>query len=462
MSVYIGQSSCRNLVTYSDCIQKNCHLFEEQRLNADDIEYPHYPTIQAVLGDSNGALSARSHETFARHVLPNGPPPFRPTSLLMSETSSKILSKIKKTKAFQQMYKSRAYYLFLDVIERLGTFVDKIASKKVQMTHANIVAVQTFINKILQKSGQKLKLKWPLVMLNPNFLRDILSNPTFLVMLFHTIETAYVSLPTTSFWLKPLMRMVKQPSAEKEEQVWWRRKRLYDTLNGLGSSELQPNLKAHHFRQPGREVSVAVPDVVSGFRKLIGLKPPNPTYFKHPPEQYPAPIEPPFPLPPQPLPSMTQQEIYWPQDYAMPPSLQPQQHVQLQIGEDPYASSNQVIDQQTNSDRSKLHSADLVNPTSQDHLIEQSMRGDYSVMSGDWLSPGAVSHTDLMSQGEFDSLDQQEKDRVFREFHGHMQESSFINDLIRKQDEYVDSIVSKSLPTPRRDDAGSNVATKAI
>lgn len=441
---YISQSNCGKLYE-ENCSKKTCHPIGVQRRSFDDIEYPHYPTIQAVLAESsNSADLARSHDTSVRHILPSGPPPFRPTTLLMSETSSKILSKIKRTQAFKQIYKSKAYYLFLDVIEQLGALVDNIATKKIQMTKTNIAAIQTLFNKILQKSGQKLKLKWPLVMLNPNFLRELLSNPTFLVMLFHTIETAYVSLPTT-FWLKPLVKLVKQPSPEKEEQVWWRRKRIYETLNGLGSSELQPNLKTQHFRQPGRETTVAIPDVVSTFRKIVGLKPPNPAYFKYPPEQYPTPIM----LQASPI----QQGIYAP----------PHDYQQQQVHEDQIGASNQAMDLQTTFKVNGHQSDEPMYPTtSQDQLNEQSMRGDYSVMSNDWLNPGGVSQKDLLSQGEFDSLDQHEKDRVFREFHGHMQESNFINDLIRKQDEYVDSIVSKSLTASRRrreeeDAASSNV-----
>jgi hypothetical protein len=213
---------------------------------------------------SNSAAANANGKLPVGHILPSGPPPFRPPSLLLSLNSWGALEKLKRTKIFKRMYKSRAYYLFLDVIQQLVIMLDNIAKKKIDLTDSNVATIQAVVHKLAFKGGQKLKLKWPLVMLNPHFIKELLGTPTMLVMLFHAIEVAYMSLPT-AFWLKPLVKLVKQPSPEKEDEVWWRRKRLYDIVNGPGSSELQPNLKAIHFKRPPAEPSAGIADLLHHF-----------------------------------------------------------------------------------------------------------------------------------------------------------------------------------------------------
>lgn len=236
-------------------------------------------TIQSI----NGRFSGSDHERadYRAVILPSGPPPFRPSSIILGLNSMGLLKKLKKTKIFKRMYKSKVYYLFLDTLQQLAVLAEKVSKKKLDIAEANMATIQAVTNKLVSKGGQNLKLKWPLVMLNPQFLRELLSSPTFLVMLFHAIEVAYMSTPI-NFWLKPLVKLVKQPSPKEEEQIWWRRKRLYDTLNGHGASELQPNLRSIHFKQPGEPTPVAFPHLVQMFRDLTGRPAPNPDHYKYP------------------------------------------------------------------------------------------------------------------------------------------------------------------------------------
>lgn len=414
-------------------------------------------------------------------ILPSGPPPFRPSSLMLGLGTSGALDKLKRTKMFKRMYKSKVYYLFLDVLQQLNILVDKMAKKKIDVTGAHMAAIQATVSQLALKGGHSLKLKWPLVMLNPHFIKEILSSPTFLVMLFHAIEVAYTSLPA-HFWLKPLVKLVKQPSPEKEEKIWWRRKRFYDTLNGHGSSELEPNLKTIHFKNPGSPTPVAFPTLTSIIRHLAGKPPPNPRHYKYPVNN--VIVQPDFATPHDGFELMENNLIEaHPTNYdlmnlgtttssgddsavnhhANEMYMTTAQEESFLANQSPHSSgghhNHHYVEETKDHDvvsasESKTTNQQTRRPPAEVH---QSMNVDYRSKSGNGQSDRIVveqegwltqvpSKDELMSQQEFDSLDAHERELVLREARDRFEESRLTNELIKQQNDFVDSFVN------RRDD----------
>lgn len=340
--------------------------------------------------------------SFGQH-LPNGPPPFRPTKLMLALSGSGALRRVKSSKLFKLAYKSKVYYLFLDTLRQLTLLADKLSRAKKGLMNAHLDALQVGFSKLTWKGGHWMKLKWPLVMLNPHFIRELLSNPTFLVMLFHAVEVAYISMPIGGLLLKPLIKMVAQRSPEKEEQIWWRRKRLYDVLNGQGSSEMQPNLKSLHFRHPGRPGSFAMPHLVHFYRQLTNRPAPNPSSYSQP--------------------------------------NHPTVYSGFQADHE-YEASKQIVQSSIDDDveGSQLH----FGQNSGDQRLE-SMMGPIS----DYLT--FVPKEQMMSQDEFNSLDPREKDQILKETQERLEESRFTDDLIRQHYELIDSLKSPIEPMSSND-----------
>lgn len=236
-------------------------------------------------------------------LLPAGPPPFRPSGLALSLASSGGLKKLKKTKTFEMIQKSDIHVKYFDLLNQLRLLAEHLTRKQLDKVGKKMVSVQLIVGGVISKLGGSIKPKWPLVMLNPKFLKQLLSTPTFLVMLFHAVEAAYLSTPkATSKLLRPLVKLVEQPTQEKEDEVWWRRKRLYDTLNGPGSSEQEPALRARNFRYKGKPARINLAQATKLLRKLSKRPQPNPSDpYRHPfavsPQIY---FQPPPPPPPPP------------------------------------------------------------------------------------------------------------------------------------------------------------------
>lgn len=347
---------------------------------------------------SGDKLEELPKHALKRHNLPTGPPPFIPSPLALKFRS------MSTSKLGKPVINSKVYYLFLDTLRQLNLMVNDLATKKLRSIGGHLMGKHLLANQIASKVRHSMKLKWPLVMLNPNFVREILSNPTFLVMLFHAVEVAYAS-SAKGLLLKPLVKLVAQPSYEKEEKIWWRRKRLYDTLNGHGSSELQPNLKTKHFRQPGKPTPIAVPKLANLVRKLAKKAPPNPAYYRQP----------------------ISESVYYPARLRAP---------------EKFAES---------SVQNGLKSYTLVEPDKAQTLIDETHDGsDYPQVAlsaqqsqDDWLA-FAPTKEQLMSQQEFDSLDPREREQVIKQAQMHLEESRWINDLIKQHHDFVESLAKRS------------------
>lgn len=368
-----------------------------------------------------------------RQYLPGGPPPFRPSSLMLGAASSGVVDILKQTTTFKRMYKSKAYYLFLDILRQLNLVAENISKKKMDLARVQFEAIQAIINKLTSKSKHFLKLKWPIVMLNPQFVRELMSSPTFLVMLFHAVEVAYMSMPG-NFFLKPLVKLVAQPSPEKEEKIWWRRKRLYDTLNGHGSSELQPNLKTIHFQNYGEQTPIALPKIVNVFRKLTNRPPPNPATFKqhfiYPSGSIPRPVGT--------ILNFDGNSIYDSNLYMN--NLQEDAFLANQL------KTGHPLDHKKSHDEESA-------PNSQIHLARGTILGQTIVKPvysydqinqtnhEEWLAH-RLQPEQLMSQEEFDSLDPRDKERMMREIRSRYEESQWTNELIKQHSDFIDAFTN--------------------
>lgn len=387
-------------------------------------------------GKKNLIQSVNNLPTGGRHVanlnrqyLPNGPPPFKPSALMLGLVSRGAMEKLKRTSTFKRMYKSKAYYLFLDILRQLNLVAESISKKKMDLAQVQLDAIQTIINKLNPKSKHNPKLKWPLVMLNPQFVRELISSPTFLVMLFHAVEVGYMSMPG-NFFLKPLVKLIAQPDPEKEEKIWWRRKRLYDTLNGHGSSELQPNLRTIHFRNPGEPTPIAIPTVVNIFRKLTNRPSPNPATFKqhfiYPSGSIPRPVSTILDLSGN---SISDNDLYMnnmQEDAFLANQLKPRHpldHKQSQGEESNENSQFQLA-------RGTTWSQSIIKP----EYFEQIA----SANQEDWLTHRPRPEQ-LLSKQEFDSLDPQDKERMMREIRDRFEESKWTNELIKQHSEFIET-----------------------
>lgn len=385
-------------------------------------------------------------------TLPSGPPPFRPSSLVLGLNSFGALEKLKRTKLFRRMYKSKVYYLFLDVLQQLGQLLSKIAKKKIDVAGSSVAAIEAVAGKLLLKGGQQLKLKWPLVMLNPHFIKEILANPTFLVMLFHAIEVAYMSTPM-AFWLKPLVKLVKQSSPEKEEEVWWRRKRLYEVLNGPGSSELEPSLKAAHFRSPGQPAPISLAGLVSVLRQMMGRPEGRPAYYRLPgaPDVLATASE----LFPAAAAAQEEEEEAPAMAFASPEAHQgpiresaPMQaityHDDVQQ-QGPHLSQSPSQHQYQYQQQQQQHQHHHGQAGSDGYLTSVQEESFLANQDGAW--PLAISQaTDrqqFMSASEFNLLGAREKELVLRETRKSHREAQLAEELIRQQSELVDSFAQR-------------------
>jgi len=370
-----------------------------------------------------------------RYYLPNGPPPFRPTTWMLGMVSNGALEKLQRSKALKQIYKVKISHLFSDLLRQLWSFAEKFRRHKNKIAGTKMEAMQIALNKLVHHDGQAFKFKWPLVMLNPNFVKEILSNPTFLVMLFHAVEVAYMSMPM-NLWLKPLMRLVKQPSPEKEEQVWWRRKRFYDTLNGRGSSELQPNLKTVHFRNPGRPTPVAIPNLVNMIRHLAGKPGPTLAYY-HQPKYSPF------------------QDSHLLKDYptqdSRAPSIENSHPIYLQT------IAQTTLDRLRAQTYSHKHHAGssptIVNnwqlQIPDDALIGQQVQFN-PLLTGHHPTQATANEEEwfmhppssdqIMSNEEFEMLEPRERESVLKEAKERLEESRWTNELIKQHSDYVESL----------------------
>lgn len=395
--------------------------------------------------------------TSIRHYLPSGPPPIRPSMLMLGLTSTTgVLDKLKRTSSFKRIYKSKVYHMFIDVLQKLTLLVDRLARKKVDFTNANLEALKAVFSKLTWKGGNVMKLKWPMAMLNPQFLKEVLSTPTFLVMLFHAVEVAYLSMPTHS-WLKPFVKLVTQPSPEKEEQIWWRRKRLYDTLNGRGSSELQPNMKTIHFRRPGLPTPIAFPSLVNLVRQLAKKPPPIVAHYQQPVDHGPPP-----------LPNEYHNMVNLPTMYSIESTnnVYKTDHHMNTAQQEAFLSNQikaQNIVRMPGGAPPKLALHEGAIPELQFQMLDDNSFGGKRLASvaatdvrpyeltasnvipmnpEDWLTH-MPSQDQLMSQTEFDSLDEHERELVIKEAQNRFEESKLTNDLIKQHSDYIDSITDR-------------------
>lgn len=362
--------------------------------------------------DQAGVANRQRQSTRRFQVLPNGPPPLIPSPVAL-KLGSLILRPYKPQVASLSQSAYRAYH---DSVRQLKLLIDAAASQRVRTLGAKIMSQHLAATGLLSKWKRLFKLNWPLVMLNPNFVKELLSNPTFLVMLFHTIELAHAS-SAKAFWLKPLVRLVAQPSHEKEEQIWWRRKRLYDTLNGHGSSELQPNLKTKHFQHPGRPASIAIPRLAGLVRLISNKEAPNPNSYHQP-------LSVPLNSKEVPMMAATSMDDLRDHNQGFLPKLKANTLVELEKGhtlvEDTYANSGWQ---------------------SRPGALMQQVAP--MAQQDDWLSL-LPSKDQLMSAQEFEALEPREREQVIRQARLEIEESRWINDLIKQHQDFVDSLAKRS------------------
>lgn len=381
---------------------------------------------------SSSPTGGRYVASLNRHYLPNGPPPFQPSTFMLGTLSGGALERLKRTSTFKRMYRSKAYYLFLDILRQLNLIADNISKKKMDLAQVQMETIQTIINKITPRFGNNLKTKWPLVMLNPQFFRELISSPTFLVMLFHAVEVAYMTMPG-SLLLKSLVQLIAQPSPEKEEKIWWRRKRLYDTLNGHGSSELQPNLKTINFRNPGEQTPIAIPKIVSIFRKLTNRPPPDPTthkqHFIYPSSSIPQQVSSILDLKGS---QIHDNDLYMNavQESAF---LANQLKAKYQINHKQPQNEESMDDWQTLYAKGTTSNQAIMKP----EYFDQMALGNQE----EWLTYRPHPEQ-LMSKQEFDSLDPQDKERMMQEVRDRFEESKWTNELIRQQSEFIEAFTN--------------------
>lgn len=404
-------------------------------------------------GTSSNKASAFSNRN--QHMLPNGPPPYRPSMLLLDLHAKGALDKVKRSELFKKVYKSKVYYLYLDVLQQLALVVSRLAQKKFNLGQAKLGAVQVVINKLTSKGGQLMKLKWPLIMMNPYFLRELISTPTFLIMLFHAIEVAYMSMPHKSLLLKPLVKLVEQPGPDKEEKIWWGRKRIYDTLNGFDASELQPNLKTVHFRNPGKPTPIAIPTLVALVRKVAKLPTPNPSSFQQFPSGSPT--------------LQHHSQLYLPgeaQSYSDTEDsnslFENQAPIRWGVGSQSLVPTSTLVENETQDWNQIKSAASLMQEAGFDRpyqMEETKLRAphstamDYFTASStipnqeDWLSH-MPSAEQLMSQSEFNSLDPKDRELVLREARDRFEESKWTNELIKQHSDFIESFTNPMMQAP--------------
>lgn len=330
-----------------------------------------------------------------QHLLPNGPPPFRPTMLMLSLSNHNLmlLDKFKKTLLFKKYYKSKIYNLFLQILQQLSSLLKKMAKEKVLAHKLKVITVHAVLSKLIHsKKNQFTQLKWPLVVLNPAFLRQMLSTPTFLVMLFHAIEVAYTSLPIKHFWLRPLVKMVAQRSPAEEERIWWYRKRFYDSINGLGSSEMEPNLRATHFHTRGKPALIAVPSIGKLMKHFeshnIGV------------------------------------------DYAFG-----QQFKQPQAFSYHQTSKEHADESILSSAQEESFLANQLKHYNRHQQMDHSNQAQQQQWTGQMPSADQ-----LMSQEEFEMMDPQDREYILHEARRRFEESKWTNEIIKQQSDMIDSL----------------------
>lgn len=404
----------------------------------------------------DGDLSSTIRPESRRQYLPNGPPPFKPPMLALSVASRSALEKLKQTLIFKRMYRPKIYYLFLDTLRQLTVLAENLSRKKLAIASSKYEIIRTIINKLALKGNHALKLKWPLILLNPKFLKEILSNPTFLVTLFHAVEVAYMSVPM-NFWLKPLMKSIAQPSPEKEEKIWWRRKRLYDTLNGHDASELQPNLKTVHFRNPGKPTPIAIPALVRTYRAMMNRPEPDPSYHKHVTMTSTKQAGDDAILTPY---ADYSTSYYHNNKDSQMTSVQEEAFLANQIAmnqnnKEPENAATTLIENETSNWPLEMMESNIASQTldtrpSLDHHQQLNIA---LTSQDDWLSQ-QPSEDQLMSQHEFDSLDPREKDMVLSEARQRLEESKWANELIKEHSDFIDSFTK---PNQILDDSGSKI-----
>lgn len=423
-----------------------------------------------------------------QHLLPSGPPPFKPMQAflvnlasLMQQNEQQYLSnsdlllpmlrnRMKKTKIYKQFENSPAQYFFLDILKQLSLLCDKLAHTQVKFVKWPF-KLHLFIETLVEKVGKNmvknknfghsfssqydwpktttttknkhgflanqmhsmkdkakiLLLKWPIVMLNPRFLPSLLQDPTFLVSLFNTVETAYLSMPHKLHWLKPIVRLVTQPNFEKEEQIWWRRKRHYDLLNGPQSSELEPNLQTKHFRTIPMEVKrkyiansssptkLIVPALIGLTRKLMHKKAPQQQHYKYPRAE--------------------------------------------RVSENPVQNINPKINNNNNNnydDNNIISQMPIPIQLQESHQSpEIGLQNEQPALANN-LHTSLSSHRDLLTQEEFDSLEPEHKRLILEESRRQLEEAKFTDDLIKQHTDFIESFTMKKLNLNTDNDNNNN------
>lgn len=249
-----------------------------------------------------------------------------------------------------------------------------------------------------------------------------------------------MSMPI-NFWLKPLVKLVAQPSPEKEDQIWWRRKRLYDTLNGFGASELQPNLRTIHFRYPGEQTPVALPSLANLVRQYLGRPAPNPAHYSQPsagkqrlPQMHGS------------IPSGEESAFYAnnlrQHQSAHPAMTNSYDHLQNSLGSPTTLVESEVPDWQNGWENDPRIPSPMINsPTISQH--EAAQYPDLtSQQDQDWLTH-SPSQDELMSASEFETLEPHERERVIKEAKSRFEDSNWTNELIKQHTNYIDSLASQ-------------------
>lgn len=409
-------------------------------------------------------------------TLPKGPPPLGPSKLLLGLNEARR-THMKKIKGFSSIIdnrhlnrfasitkkkKDQLEYILLDSMKQL-TLLSQSMKQHLHPINLKLVkadeiklALEAFLLNLSSKmsnfnKGARLNFKkhnhnqsaqWPLILLsNPRFLTNLMSDPNFLVSLFNTIETAYVSMPRKNLWLKPLLKIVSQRAPEKEERIWWRRKQHYDLMNGPNASELEPNLQSKGFRTVHKAqghslilkpAKLAIPATVALLRKLTQKRPPDPSYYKYPKS------------------IASSNHIH-----SFQPSIE---HANMLIDtskhpiavSSPIWATSHVVDEHgghkqsqyyQNWDHSNLPpegqaSNELQQP------IDSSAHDQQAQQHGDQL---LLASSPLMSESELANLDPHELELIYEQAKRHFEESSFTDKLIKEHTDFIESITKREL-----------------
>lgn len=339
----------------------------------------------------------------------------------------------------------KLFHLLEECKQKFASIVNSLAVKKTQVGADTMQSFHYSLNRLMIEMSDKFRFKFPL--LDKRFIHSLFSDPALLVMLWNAAEIAHMSLPIGKLLFKPIVKLAAQPNFEKEEKIWWRRKRIFDVLNGFGSSEFEPNLRSADFRLPkynhAQATQYSFPWLGQILRNL-GIKHPFVSAVHYP--------RPGFKQQLQQQTGINLLASDSNQSHALAdndshtsipqPHLIPMQHDDNVDGT--YIQSNYIDDLKSSSDEQINYSTEVPIATESNNFEmtngsetnEQTF--DSHLHSHQEFEPTIDSNN--LDAKDFEKLDGKEKEFVVSEFRKHLNEFEQTNKLIDQQRQLVESL----------------------